>query len=110
LRTFHNANAGNVGNLPLVLVAALCDDPSSMIANAVEPGMCTELGIAYVVFAMWVAGLFQFTVVYFLLKPPPEVRPPPVHGLCIYLPCILMLNLADPLRTNGKDACKELLP
>lgn len=72
--------------------------------------MCTELGIAYVVFAMWVAGLFQFTVVYFLLKPPPEVRPPPVHGLCIYLPCILMLKLADPLCTKGKDACKELLP
>ncbi|EIE27197.1 auxin efflux carrier [Coccomyxa subellipsoidea C-169] len=64
--------AGNVGNLPLVLVAALCEDPSSMIANAVPAGKCTELGIAYVVFAMWVAGLFQFSVAYFLLKPSPE--------------------------------------
>ena len=65
---------GNVGNLPLVLVAALCEDSSSPIANAVAPGKCTELGIAYVVFAMWVAGLFQFTFAYFLLKPSAEVR------------------------------------
>lgn len=65
---------GNVGNLPLVLVAALCEDSSSPIANAVAPGKCTELGIAYVVFAMWVAGLFQFTFGYFLLKPSAEVR------------------------------------
>ncbi|CAL8462850.1 g2384 [Coccomyxa elongata] len=63
---------GNVGNLPLVLVAALCEDSSSPIANEVAPGKCTELGIAYVVFAMWVAGLFQFTFGYFLLKPSAE--------------------------------------
>ncbi len=48
--------AGNVGNLPMVLVAALCEDRSSAVAHAVEPGRCYELGIAYVVFAMWVAG------------------------------------------------------
>lgn len=75
---------GNVGNLPLVLVAALCEDSSSPIANAVAPGKCTELGIAYVVFAMWVAGLFQFTFGYFLLKPSAEVRP--ACGLACMLP------------------------
>lgn len=47
---------GNVGNLPMVLVAALCEDQSSAVAHAVAPGRCYELGIAYVVFAMWVAG------------------------------------------------------
>lgn len=66
-------DAGNVGNLPLVLVAALCGGPNSPIAYSVPPGQCAELGIAYVVFAMWVAGLFQFSVGYFLLKPSPEV-------------------------------------
>lgn len=40
----------------MVLVAALCEDPSSAVAHAVAPGRCYELGIAYVVFAMWVAG------------------------------------------------------
>ena len=52
----HRACAGNVGNLPMVLVAALCEDQSSAVAHAVAPGRCYELGIAYVVFAMWVAG------------------------------------------------------
>jgi hypothetical protein len=58
----------------MVLVAALCQDPSSPIANAVAGGKCAELGIAYVVFAMWVAGLFQFSVAFMLLRRPPEVR------------------------------------
>ena len=40
----------------MVLVAALCEDQSSAVAHAVAPGRCYELGIAYVVFAMWVAG------------------------------------------------------
>ena len=48
--------AGNVGNLPMVLVAALCEDQTSPVAHAVAPGRCYKLGIAYVVFAMWVAG------------------------------------------------------
>ena len=48
--------AGNVGNLPMVLVAALCEDQTSPVAHAVASGRCYELGIAYVVFAMWVAG------------------------------------------------------
>ena len=52
----YTACAGNVGNLPMVLVAALCEDQSSAVAHAVAPGRCYELGIAYVVFAMWVAG------------------------------------------------------
>lgn len=62
-----------MGNLPLVLVAALCEDPSSQMAAAVAPGYCLKLGVAYVVFAMWVAGLFQFSVAYMLLRPDPQV-------------------------------------
>ena len=66
---------GNVGNLPLVLIAALCGSSStpSVIANALPTGQCGEQGIAYVVFAMWVAGLFQFSVAYVMLQKPPEV-------------------------------------
>ena len=66
----------NAGNLPLILVAALCSSTSApaAIAGAVPPGQCAELGIAYIVFAMWVAGLFQFSIVNSLLSPRQEVR------------------------------------
>ncbi len=69
------AKSGNVGNLPLVLIAALCSSTSApaVVADAVPPGQCAELGIAYIVFAMWVAGLFQFSVANYLLRRPAEV-------------------------------------
>ncbi|CAL5223347.1 g5851 [Coccomyxa viridis] len=88
---------GNVGNLPIVLVAALCEDQSSAVAHAVAPGRCYELGIAYVVFAMWVAGLFQFSVAYALLKPSPETLEEKEGGLPVVLherPGHLMLTSA----------------
>lgn len=47
--------AGNVGNLPLVLVASLCADEKSPIAQVMGP-TCESKGLAYVAFSMWVAG------------------------------------------------------
>lgn len=47
--------AGNVGNLPLVLVASLCGDAKSPIAQVMGP-TCESKGLAYVAFSMWVAG------------------------------------------------------
>ena len=37
-------------------------------AASLSPG-AAQAGIAYVVFAMWVAGLFQFSVAFNLLRP-----------------------------------------
>ena len=47
--------AGNVGNLPLVLVASLCGDAKSPISQVMGP-TCESKGLAYVAFSMWVAG------------------------------------------------------
>ena len=70
--------AGNVGNLPMVLVAGLCHDAGLPLAlpEALQPAaVCEARGISYVAFAMWVAGLFQFTVAYSLLKPKARCHP-----------------------------------
>lgn len=60
--------AGNVGNLPLVIVATLCGEPSSLFAKTVKG--CEQTGIAYVAFSMWVAGFVQYSVAYNLMKLP----------------------------------------
>ncbi|KAK9839803.1 hypothetical protein WJX81_002851 [Elliptochloris bilobata] len=64
---------GNVGNLPMVLVAGLCSDAAGqLLPSQPDAVACAETGIAYVVFAMWVAGLFQFSVAFNLLRPPAD--------------------------------------
>ena len=55
--------------MPLVIVAALCNDEHSHFAQSLG-AQCNQLGIAYVVFAMWVAGIAQYSVAYNLLKLP----------------------------------------
>ena len=61
--------AGNVGNLPLVIVATLCGEPKSLFATSLHE-KCEEIGIAYVAFSMWVAGFVQYSVAYNLMKLP----------------------------------------
>eukprot|EP00238_Polyblepharides_amylifera_P008235 CAMPEP_0196585868 /NCGR_PEP_ID=MMETSP1081-20130531/52354_1 /TAXON_ID=36882 /ORGANISM="Pyramimonas amylifera, Strain CCMP720" /LENGTH=391 /DNA_ID=CAMNT_0041907561 /DNA_START=316 /DNA_END=1488 /DNA_ORIENTATION=+ len=69
---------GNVGNLPLVLVATLGKGDSPFGYNV------ADLGIAYVSFGIWVASIFQFSISYYLLAPasnspsssPPLLSPP----------------------------------
>ncbi|KAK9806873.1 hypothetical protein WJX72_005741 [[Myrmecia] bisecta] len=60
---------GNVGNIPLVLVATMCSDPHMPFHDSLQAD-CQEIGIAYVAFGMWVAMLFQFSLAYSLLKRP----------------------------------------
>ncbi|KAG7671720.1 hypothetical protein Ndes2526B_g07386 [Nannochloris sp. 'desiccata'] len=60
---------GNVGNLPLVFVGALCGDTRAVFQQALGKE-CTPLGIAYTAFDICVATLFQFTLALYLLKPP----------------------------------------
>jgi predicted permease len=59
---------GNVGNLPLVFVGALCGD-SRAVFQKVLGAQCEPLGIAYTAFDICVATLFQFTFALYLLKP-----------------------------------------
>ena len=65
----HLIPAGNVGNLPLVIVATLCGEPKSLFATSLH-AKCEEIGIAYVAFSMWVAGFVQYSVAYNLMKLP----------------------------------------
>jgi predicted permease len=60
---------GNVGNLPLVFVGALCGDTTAIFLRVLG-NECIPLGIAYTAFDICVATLFQFTVALQLLKPP----------------------------------------
>ncbi len=63
--------AGNVGNLPLVIVATLCDEKTSLFARDLG-AQCGQVGIAYVAFSMWVAGFVQYSVAYNMMKLPPK--------------------------------------
>ena len=61
----------NVGNLPLVFVSSLCNDPSSVFHKSL--GMkCEQLGTSYVGVNMCAASLYQFTLAIYLLKPSEE--------------------------------------
>lgn len=65
------ASAGNVGNLPLVIVATVCDERTSIFARRLGL-QCGQIGIAYVAFSMWVAGFVQYSLAYNLMKLPPK--------------------------------------
>lgn len=49
--------AGNVGNLPLVAVSTLSEEPATQFAQ--DPGKCQQTGIAHVTYAVWLANFVQ---------------------------------------------------
>ncbi|KAG0463695.1 hypothetical protein HPP92_019764 [Vanilla planifolia] len=59
---------GNIGNIPLVLIAALCRDESNPFG---DPDKCTESGNAYISFGQWVGAIILYTYVFHMLAPPP---------------------------------------
>lgn len=63
---------GNVGNLPLVFVAALCHDPHTVFSRRLG-ARCESLGLSYTAFAILGATVLQFTVAIHLLKPVPAL-------------------------------------
>ncbi|KAM3313486.1 hypothetical protein ACQJBY_032831 [Aegilops geniculata] len=74
---------GNNGNMPLVLIAALCRDPSNPFG---DPEKCKQDGNAYVSFGQWVGAIILYSYVFQMLAPPPgetfdgsrvEKPPPP---------------------------------
>ncbi|CAN6575927.1 unnamed protein product [Malus baccata var. baccata] len=58
---------GNIGNVPLVLIAALCRDKSNPFGNT-----CKADGTAYISFGQWVGAIILYTYVFQMLSPPPE--------------------------------------
>ncbi|GMJ01605.1 PIN-LIKES 6 [Hibiscus trionum] len=81
---------GNIGNVPLVLIAALCRDTSNPFGDAET---CSTQGTAYISFGQWVGAIILYTYVFHMLSPPPDLE----DG-----------NL--PLKIHQKDASPENVP
>ncbi|XP_059644273.1 protein PIN-LIKES 6-like [Cornus florida] len=60
---------GNIGNVPLVLIAALCRDKSNPFGDSAK---CAHDGNAYISFGQWVGAIILYTYVFQMLAPPPE--------------------------------------
>lgn len=60
---------GNIGNVPLVLIAALCRDKSNPFGDSEK---CSKDGTAYISFGQWVGAIILYTYVFHMLAPPPE--------------------------------------
>ncbi|KAJ4832522.1 Protein PIN-LIKES 6 [Turnera subulata] len=60
---------GNIGNVPLVLIAALCRDQSNPFGDSSK---CSIDGTAYISFGQWVGAIILYTYVFQMLAPPPE--------------------------------------
>ncbi|XP_020087373.1 protein PIN-LIKES 6-like [Ananas comosus] len=66
--TIIHIGIGNIGNIPLVLIAALCRDKSNPFG---DPHKCSQDGNAYISFGQWVGAIILYTYVFQMLAPPP---------------------------------------
>lgn len=67
--TIVHIGIGNIGNVPLVLIAALCRDKGNPFGS---PDKCSQDGTAYISFGQWVGAIILYTYVFNMLAPPPE--------------------------------------
>ncbi|KAJ4896645.1 Auxin efflux carrier family protein [Raphanus sativus] len=67
--TIIQIGVGNIGNVPLVLLAALCRDRSNPFGDSEK---CSIDGTAYISFGQWVGAIILYTYVYQMLTPPPQ--------------------------------------
>lgn len=66
--TIIHIGIGNIGNIPLVLIAALCRDKSNPFGDSEK---CNQDGNAYISFGQWVGAIVLYTYVFQMLAPPP---------------------------------------
>ncbi|XP_068668341.1 protein PIN-LIKES 6-like [Aristolochia californica] len=66
--TIIHIGIGNIGNIPLVLIAALCRDKSNPFGDSEQ---CNQMGNAYISFGQWVGAIVLYTYVFQMLAPPP---------------------------------------
>ncbi|GLJ44792.1 hypothetical protein SUGI_0942170 [Cryptomeria japonica] len=60
---------GNIGNVPLVLINAICRDRENPFG---DPETCDETGSAYISFGQWVGAVILYTYVFYMLSPPQD--------------------------------------
>ncbi|XP_078446818.1 auxin efflux carrier family protein isoform X1 [Wolffia australiana] len=66
--TIVHIGIGNIGNVPLVLISALCRDPTNPFGDSDK---CSSDGTAYIAFGQWVGAIILYTFVFQMLAPPP---------------------------------------
>ncbi|KAL9271860.1 PIN-LIKES 6-like protein [Drosera capensis] len=86
--TIIHIGIGNIGNVPLVLIAALCRDKTNPFGDSDK---CSQDGTAYISFGQWVGAIILYTYVFNMLAPPlegtfeigdanlPQKHPPKTH-------------------------------
>lgn len=60
---------GNIGNVPLVLISALCQDRTNPFGDSET---CNQMGSAYISFGQWVGAVILYTYVFYMLSPPED--------------------------------------
>eukprot|EP01018_Ginkgo_biloba_P028880 Gb_20670 [translate_table: standard] len=66
-----NCSAGNLGNLIIIIVPALCQERGSPFG---EPSVCNAYGIAYASFSMALGAIFIWTFIYSLVRSASQVK------------------------------------
>ncbi|KAF6165342.1 hypothetical protein GIB67_018786 [Kingdonia uniflora] len=70
--TIAHIRIGNIGNVPLVLIAALCRDESNPSGDSLK---CSEDGNAYISFGQWIRGFLGYLYERLNLK---QILQPPI--------------------------------
>ncbi|XP_059427993.1 protein PIN-LIKES 6 [Corylus avellana] len=92
--TIIQIGVGNIGNVPLVLIAALCRDKSNPFGDSET---CSTDGTAYISFGQWVGAIILYTYVFHMLAPPLEGS-------------FDIEDVSLPIKSNLKDGTSEQLP
>ncbi|XP_050214129.1 protein PIN-LIKES 6 [Mercurialis annua] len=106
---------GNIGNVPLVLIAALCRDPSNPFGDSEK---CSTDGTAYISFGQWVGAIILYTYVFHMLAPPSEgsfdiedgnqpIKNPPKDGVPEQVPLLTNENLSTDSDVSKQGKLKE---
>ncbi|GAB2272058.1 Protein PIN-LIKES 6 [Dionaea muscipula] len=113
--TIIHIGIGNIGNVPLVLIAALCSDKSNPFGDSEK---CSQDGTAYISFGQWVGAIILYTYVFHMLAPPPEgtfeigdlnlhVKQPPENATPEQVPLLshdtMQAELIEPKKGKIKD-------
>ncbi|CAA7022046.1 unnamed protein product [Microthlaspi erraticum] len=63
--TVATCSSGNMGNLPIILVPAICDEDKSPFGNR---SVCRTVGLSYASFSMALGGFYIWTYTFRLIK------------------------------------------
>lgn len=111
--TIIHIGIGNIGNIPLVLIAALCRDVSNPFGDSDK---CSRDGNAYISFGQWVGAIILYTYVFQMLAPPPgetfdgiegEKLPTKAPVGAVPPEQVPLLNSEEPETTNTDSSARR---